>query len=607
MFPLEERIWGEWMRGWLFTLSTLCACELVISPGNVAPPGAAADAGACVSKGCEAQGKTCGFADDSCGTNLFCGSCPAGKECGDDNVCVAACTGAESDLELCQKASATCGTLHATDRCGKARNVPCGPGCASGLVCGAARPSACACNATSCPAGQRCEPASGICVSGCTLSSQCPTGGRCDANGLCVCDAPTHLCGAACVPNDIAACGNTCTACASDPHGTAGCDGTSCTLFCDSGWRQCGVACVPCPTNGATFGCQADVCVATSCAVGYGPCAGACCKWRTETVTTSGALGTPVLAVDAGGTTYFAWQDSGKVVRYGKRTSGGTWSQETIESLTSAVYARQSVAIVANANGDAFVAYVDGSADLRLGERKKGVTGWTRSTIATRTMRAPSIGLDAVGTLHLVWGDDGGAGKLMHAVRPSGATSFTTETADAQSGAGYGTSMAPDASGRLFVAEIVWGSVKDGIALAQEGAAPPFTVDPVGTVTSSIDVSLALDAGGSPRVAWTDSDQSVLRLAKHVAAGWQVEDVLAGSVQESSAVAVALGEVHLAFSDSDGAVRHAFLSQGAWTSEVVSAGGTGISMLVDAGGRLRMRFRDGTSGAVRYAYFTPDP
>jgi hypothetical protein len=56
----------------------------------------------------------------------------------------------------------------------------------------------------------------------------------------------THLCAGACVPNDIHACGANCTDCdtAMVSNSKPSCDGTMCTLACDTNYTSCGDACV---------------------------------------------------------------------------------------------------------------------------------------------------------------------------------------------------------------------------------------------------------------------------------------------------------------------------------------------------------------------------
>jgi len=116
------------------------------------------------------------------------------------------------------------------------------------------------------------------------------TGGAVDGGVDGSCGGTQHMCGAACVPNDVSACGSACTMCPAITNGAATCDGTKCGGNC-TGTNQhlCGTACVsdtspmtcgtscmacPAPTNFVAT-CTVGMC-GTMCAPGLKTCGAAC-------------------------------------------------------------------------------------------------------------------------------------------------------------------------------------------------------------------------------------------------------------------------------------------------------------------------------------------
>jgi len=81
----------------------------------------------------------------------------------------------------------------------------------------------------------------------CRVDGDCPQPGRCDRDtGACVCTAPRAvLCGGACVPESVAACGTSCDVCPAPRGGTAACFDSLCTGICPMGLALCDDACLP--------------------------------------------------------------------------------------------------------------------------------------------------------------------------------------------------------------------------------------------------------------------------------------------------------------------------------------------------------------------------
>src|SRR5690554_67936 len=93
---------------------------------------------------CELSEYTCGAltVTDSCGEERVIESC--GPECGELQTCggggvegQCGCSAAESDAQLCQLNSYSCGPLTAVDSCGEERTIEsCGPECGDPQTCG---------------------------------------------------------------------------------------------------------------------------------------------------------------------------------------------------------------------------------------------------------------------------------------------------------------------------------------------------------------------------------------------------------------------------------------------------------------------------------------
>ena len=595
----------------------LTACELAIRPDDVPPPGAVdagggerADASCTPTRDCVAG--NCGTIDDGCGRPLNCGKCVGGKQC-QDNLCVATCT-AETDAELCAAAGADCGTLSVIDKCGKPRTPSCGgASCPPGMVCGgnAAKPHACACNAGSCTGTTHCDTATGSCVAGCSTAAQCTVTGADCVGGSCVCPGGGHECVGACVPNDQAHCGTGCLACPTDPHGSAGCDGISCSLTCSSGYLDCSGACSACPANGKTFACgAAGKCVANECVNGYSVCDGACCKWQIDTVTSSSAGGRLSIAIDENDVSHIAFWATAKDVRWGKRNATGTWTIETIET-TGSMSDDQIVSVGVVPGGEPAVLYLDGRGNVRIGERKKGGTsGWTKSTVYAAASPdvplAPSLAVQADGTLHAAFGEDGSPYHLYYATRLLTGPTWTQELVDSPDGLGLATAIALDASNKpsLAAMEIAVETNYDDTAyfFARSGAS--FTPQKIESGALGYSLSMAIGAGFA-QVGFARGYLDTLVYATQ-GTPWLLADVQPNSARDDASLVVdKQGDPHFVYVSSvSGAVRHAYLAAGAWTSDLVDSDAAGVSAAVDKSGRVRIVYRSSTNGAVKHAWLS---
>ncbi|MGC4119024.1 MAG: hypothetical protein QM765_31550 [Myxococcales bacterium] len=590
----------------------------IVRPDEVQPPNQRADAGSGVRPDASCVptivcgSDSCGsYADDGCGDPLSCGKCLSGLTC-QDHVCAKPCT-AETDGELCGAAGAQCGTLSTTDRCGKARQVSCGTPCPAGTVCGgnAAKPNLCACNATSCLGSTHCDDATGACATGCSTAAQCPTGGEC-TNHTCVCPSGGHECGGACVPNDAAHCGTGCLACPTDPHGTAGCDGTACSLTCNSGFKSCNGSCAACPAQGKSFACgAAGTCIALECNAGFSALDGDCLPWHLDTVTSSAADGRLAIAVDASDVSHVGfWASATKEMRWGRRNISGSWTIETLEA-TGFLSDEQRLSVVVMPGGEPAVLYLDGKGSVKLAERKKnGTSGWTKSTVFTAPTPsepiAPALAVHTDGTLHAAFGETGDYGEpytVYWASRTLNGATWTQEPVDSPDVYGLATALALDATGKASLAATEIGletNLDDAVLFFTRGAST-WTAEKIGTGELGYSLSLALSTSG-PLVGFARSGEEAL---VHASKGtvWTLNDVLAGLASDDACLVLDLqGNPHFAYVNTSGQLQHAFLSQGSWVSEQVDTNAAGVAAAIDKTGRLRIVYRSSTNGAVKHAF-----
>lgn len=601
------------LRPFALAALLLCACELLLKPDEVPPPQDRPDVGwtrpdasTCAPRSCGTN--ACGVLEDGCGGEVVCGKCGPGKECV-NNACLTTCA-PETEAELCALAAANCGSLTRPDRCGASRTVACGGACPTGLVCGGgSNPNACACTSSSCPDGTRCDAAGQSCVAGCARADQCPSGGDC-VNGQCVCVGGTHLCAAACVANDARACGTSCQKCPTDAHGTAGCNGTSCTLSCDAGWLRCGTACAACPARATATACLGLGCVATACESGYSVCDDGCCAWHVETVTLAPADGLLAVAHDAAGVVHVAFYASvSGEMRWGRRNANGSWTIETLEPVAMLLEKQVVSLAVSPLDHEPAVLYVDGKNNLRLAERRKGGTsGWTKSTVETGALVAPSLAIDAAGTLHAAYGIEDWPFDVVYASRTAAGATWTREIVDSPYCTHLVTSLALDGSGKPALAGMetaVEDNNDDSVYLYRKGTG--WTSERVDTGMLGRSVRLAFDPAGSPRVGYWASGDKLMIATK--ATPWRLaEHEISNAADDASFGVDADGDSHFAFvRKQTGSAYHGSLAGAAWSSDFVAFNAAGLALDLDPAGRPRFVFRDKLTRAVKYAWYGPDP
>jgi hypothetical protein len=131
----------------------------------------------------------------------------------------------------------------------------------------------------------------------------------------------------------------------------------------------------------------------------------------------------------------------------------------------------------------------------------------------------------------------------------------------------YGSSaIVLEPSGRAVIA---YASVGVGLRIAREDPGGWTIEDVPGTDGASGVVSLALDVGNRPHLAFVDADTGEVRYATHDGLSWRLTTIDSTHVEGSASLALnATGAPHVAYPGSTGDLRHAFLSGGAWTVQV---------------------------------------
>lgn len=295
-----------------------------------------------------------------------------------DTDAVVACT--DSNETRCD---GVCVNTHTTpSHCGS-----CAHACTAGQVCNADTCEDvavdCRTDGSVCTGDSYCDASTGLCASGCADTGSCGVNETCNAAHACVCASDYHDCGGTCSSRfNTASCGASCAACATDAHGTTGCDGTSCTLTCADGFMLSGASCVPIPVTRT---------------------------WHIETAT--GVSGyTAQLAVgsdDVPRVTY-----SNGAAKFAQRYDTG-WFMGTIDTADSP----HTPAITIAADGEAHVLYRAGTGsgahDMRYGVHT--ATGWVISEIPTMAIGddTPSIAIDSTGAPIVAYPDTtmvGGSG-----------------------------------------------------------------------------------------------------------------------------------------------------------------------------------------------------
>jgi|GEM_PF-6123822 len=457
------------------------------------------------------------------------------------------------------------------------------------------------CRITGCTGFTYCDSSTNLCEPGCDRNDQCGMNEVCDVpTHACQCEPGFHDCNSICVSNtDPATCGNSCTPCATDPNGSAACDGVSCSLTCNIGFLECQGACAQCPTgnNVISLGCNGATCVATSCDNGFIPCADGCCIFRSVRILdgpSGSTAGESDITMD-GTTMHVSFghrNPSTDSLRRASRdlANPSGWTQTYLGF--GGIYSR-----IAVFNGFPRVAHFNHELDF--------VSIWQAGSECAVAERGVNPGgpvafdIDNLGRNHIIY-----------------KTGTTFRTMRYEYGFGCGGPNWPNISlgfGTANRIDLVTGS--DNLArTAKAGqfmtrtASDTWDFETIHPNVTGVNISIALDAFDNPHISYYDTVNDDLWYAYRIGSTWTnilVADT--GDVGEVNEIAIDnQGRVHIVYRDeTPGAQKlmYAYYDLNQWHySTVVIGFSTGLSpsIAVDYRGAPHIVYSEGRT--VKHAY-----
>ena len=315
--------------------------------------------------------------------------------------------------------------------------------------------------------------------------------------------------------------------------------------------------------------------------------------WYTDTVDSIGGT-FPSLALDGEGrphiTYYGSWQ-----LRYAYH-DGSTWHTEQVDSVALGYY----TSLALDAAGRPHLSFSSES-PARMIYAYKDETGWHTEPFDRGDNEIgpnPSLALDTAGQAHISYHDE--VNNQLKYARQSGG-GWQTEEVDSGGSGGWYSCLKLESVGQPCVA---YGGEGVEYACRDEAGWHPETVD-AGAIPHA--VSLALDSGGQPHVAYMDWNGQELKYAYRDGSGWHVAVVPSGSSgYVSYYVSLVLdgdGYPHIVFHEtSNYQLKYAYQDSEGWHVETVDApagAGSSDSLTLDAAGQPHVSYY--SSYDLRYA------
>lgn len=481
--------------------------------------------------------------------------------------------------------------------CGDCRtSCPSGDVCESGMC---VDPGDCRTNGVGCSGFTYCDPATGGCLFGCEVDTQCAAPAEtCDiALHECVCASGFHRCGATCVSDSaVETCGTSCTPCPTPTNATPTCDLGVCDFVCADGFERCGDACCP-----------------TSCPPGQALYAGACAARHVQLVSDQGNIGEHAsLALDAiGAARISCYTRSGKNLKYSRQQPDGTWTTETADAPDDV---GQHTSIAIDDSGVIRIAYYDATANSLNHAVRLDAASWSTEVVADGgdVGKHASLAFDATGLGHIAYYDQTNGNLMLASEQPGGG--WSTQTVDAVNDVGEHASLAFDPVGVAHIA--YYDRTNGNLMLAVQLPIDAWSVQTVQAVDDvGAHASLAFDPAGTAHIAYYDRTNGNLMLASEGEAGtWNVQTVDdANDVGSYASLAFDVtGVAHVSYYDAtEGDLKHAMLARGTpWAIEVVDAAGdvgAYSSLRVDAEGNAHVGYYDSTNTNLKYALIAAAP
>ena len=445
-------------------------------------------------------------------------------------------------------------------------NGSCEVGCGTDPDCASAPNQACDIATHRCQCKTGFHTCGGSCVSSSSPSScgtscnACPT----DPAGTATCDGTA--CGLTCNTGSIK-CGGVCVACA-DAHGTASCSATNtCSLRCQSGYNlcgdrcaaatdptACGTSCTVCPARANEVAmCQQGTC-ATACAAGATVCKGRCatgtCTWTAHPL--NGSSYSHGLDVDASDIVHAATVYNGAVSYY--RVSGaGALVPEAVTASGCSGSSNYGEPLLVTADGSGKARIICPHSNTFMAWAWNG-SSWGMSTIYSSAGGSGSSG--AIGTLDRIafgWNGSNPTFSLQYAELANGRWTVRQVAADVsgaaalsgvpgatrlawilayeqttldlatQAGTTFGTPQVLTRMGDSFAFDPSGNIVGVDRNLVLHTYRSGAWVNETITTATTLGVDLAIDASGTPHVAWSDSAGA--HLATRINGTWSLERI----------------------------------------------------------------------------------
>lgn len=349
------------------------------------------------------------------------------------------------------------------------------------------------------------------------------------------------------------------------------------------------------------------------CGGGGGSTGGPTGGWTVATVNANAVVRSIAVALDPSGQPHVAWVDqaTGKV-SYASR-SGSVWTTVDVPGVTTG---DEGMALAFDASGHPHLAFQIDNGTAAGGVRYATYDGtaWSVETVESTVVgaRSPSLSLalTSAGVPVIAYYAGDGAGQGLKVATRTGANAFSIVSPDTTQWAGFGgTSIAVDASGNPKVSYTIYSytpySGSSGLRLASYDGST-WTVETAdSTYGAGGGSSLSLDATGKPHIAYGYFDGASVNAIRYAVKGttWTHETVGPGSVGPALAL-TSDGTPWVAF----GVAPSSWIKVGkrvgtTWSLEQLPATSAdwGIDLAVSATGVPHVAYDNGSNADAMYA------
>lgn len=336
-------------------------------------------------------------------------------------------------------------------------------------------------------------------------------------------------------------------------------------------------------------------------------------SWSTSTIEdtrkTSDDAYPRTLALDSLGSPHVVY---GSEHLYHLYKEDSVWVDEQIDSTYDV---GEFEAVVIDSSDTLHVVYTDNAnSQLKYAYKISGGS-WTDETILTLTLNDnvdPAIAIDSSGTVHVSYHDDS-TGYLMYAYKTSSATTWTTEAADSTASVSLGeySAIGVDSSDVVHIAyyDSTNQDLKYAYKVSSSASWVSRTIDGTDSVGSY--VSLALDSSLGVHISYYDSTNTNLKYAyKPSGSTWQrsTVDSTDSNGRYSSLALSSTGAVHISYYNStDDDLKFAYKPPASTVWRTVSADSTDdvgeyTSLVVDSSNGDHVIYYDETNEQLKYGY-----